>query len=542
MQKTTMFKRIMTLFLVFVMVLGILPPILGTVIPRIFTFNMETGVAPGFCADHSKDFSKSATWENPVPLSETKYNFCLPLIAQYNWYWFYSTDVDRRYPGKSVEFKQKIAEQERGSIFYYWSEKDRISGSAMLQAALWLTGADKISSLYDESTQLMIASERNRTVEKMYGKCAETDEQVVGWVKEALTKYERGDFGEWDVYYYTPRGGSNIQPMVVSMPDETQIPKEGWIKLKKTDLSGNNLSGATFGVYTDAGCQNEVHSFTTTADEWTYVDVSEFMTDDTQTFYVKETSAPPGYVGSTKPYQVTVSSTNNKTKETAAAVNGGAPIKNGEPQTPTGIVNKVDQDGNGVGPATFHFKSLTNGIETDRVCDETGTLELQWDDPDGENYLEPGEYTVTEKIAPPGYELSDEVQNLRLWIEDVDGVPTPKHSGPIVFQNQPKHSIIIQKVDEDGNGLPGAVFDVYLDGAKIDSITTGGDGTFTYAGTDGNGLESGTYDFVETKAPDGYLIPYWACQSITINTENDDVRVHQLTLSLIHISEPTRPY
>ena len=563
MQKTTMFKRIMTLFLVFVMVLGILPisefvapaiaaeakegppatttinkanvwtsyqsPILGTVIPRIFTFNMETGVAPGFCADHSKDFSKSATWENPVPLSETKYNFCLPLIAQYNWYWFYSTDVDRRYPGKSVEFKQKIAEQERGSIFYYWSEKDRISGSAMLQAALWLTGADKISSLYDESTQLMIASERNRTVEKMYGKCAETDEQVVGWVKEALTKYERGDFGEWDVYYYTPRGGSNIQPMVVSMPDETQIPKEGWIKLKKTDLSGNNLSGATFGVYTDAGCQNEVHSFTTTADEWTYVDVSEFMTDDTQTFYVKETSAPPGYVGSTKPYQVTVSSTNNKTKETAAAVNGGAPIKNGEPQTPTGIVNKVDQDGNGVGPATFHFKSLTNGIETDRVCDETGTLELQWDDPDGENYLEPGEYTVTEKIAPPGYELSDEVQNLRLWIEDVDGVPTPKHSGPIVFQNQPKHSIIIQKVDEDGNGLPGAVFDVYLDGAKIDSITTGGDGTFTYAGTDGNGLESGTYDFVETKAPDGYLIPYWACQSITINTENDDVRVHQLT-------------
>lgn len=255
----------------------------------------------------------------------------------------------------------------------------------------------------------------------MYGKCAETDEQVVGWVKEALTKYERGDFGEWDVYYYTPRGGSNIQPMVVSMPDETQIPKEGWIKLKKTDLSGNNLSGATFGVYTDAGCQNEVHSFTTTADEWTYVDVSEFMTDDTQTFYVKETSAPPGYVGSTKPYQVTVSSTNNKTKETAAAVNGGAPIKNGEPQTPTGIVNKVDQDGNGVGPATFHFKSLTNGIETDRVCDETGTLELQWDDPDGENYLKPGGYTVTEKLPLLGMSCLMRSRifgsGLKMWME-----------------------------------------------------------------------------------------------------------------------------
>ena len=92
----------------------------------------------------------------------------------------------------------------------------------------------------------------------------------------------------------------------------------------------------------------------------------------------------------------------------------------------------------------------------------------------------------------------------------------PYSSGPITFVNEPKHSIVIQKVDESGNGLPGAVFDIYLNGAKIDSATTGGDGTFTFAGTDGNGLEPGTYDFVEVQAPNGYLIPYWACQSITI--------------------------
>ena len=66
-------------------------------------------------------------------------------------------------------------------------------------------------------------------------------------------------------------------------------------------------------------------------------------------------------------------------------------------------------------------------------------------------------------------------------------------------------------------------------GPLIDTITTGADGTFTYAGTDGNGLEFGTYDFVEVKAPDGYLLPYRTCQSITINPEIDEVRVHQLT-------------
>ena len=220
MHKTSFFKRMMTLFLAFIMMLGILPisqfaapayaaeasagppvtttvneanlwtsyqsPILGTVIPRLFTFNMGSGIAPGFCADHSKDFSRSAVWENPVSLSETKYNFCMPLIAQYNWYWFYSVDVDQRYPGQTVEFKQKIAEQERGSIFYYWSEKDRISYSAVLQSAIWLAGADKITTLNDSSVQLMIAAERNRTLTEMQGYCSQTDQEVAGWVAEAL--------------------------------------------------------------------------------------------------------------------------------------------------------------------------------------------------------------------------------------------------------------------------------------------------------------------------------------------------------------------
>ena len=230
---------------------------------------------------------------------------------------------------------------------------------------------------------------------------------------------------------------------------------------------------------------------------------------------------------------MTVSATNNATKETAAAVNGGAAIKNGEGGgPPSGVVNKVDQNGNGIGPATFNFKKLTpNAVDMDIACDETGSLELQWTDPTGENYIEPGEYTVTEKIPPPGYEKDNTAQNLRLWLEDKDGdgVEEPYSSGPITFVNEPKHSIVIQKVDESGNGLPGAVFDIYLNGAKIDSATTGGDGTFTFAGTDGNGLEPGTYDFVEVQAPNGYLIPYWACQSITIRQGDNDVLIHTLT-------------
>ena len=144
MQKTTMFKRIMTLFLVFVMVLGILPisefvspaiaaeakegpppttemvswkfyskydsPVLkpSRVIPRTFIFSLNDGVAPGFCADHTKDVSTGATWSNPVPIEGTKYEVIKPLIAAYNYTWFYSRELDDRYPNQTTIFKKKL--------------------------------------------------------------------------------------------------------------------------------------------------------------------------------------------------------------------------------------------------------------------------------------------------------------------------------------------------------------------------------------------------------------------------------------------------
>lgn len=569
MQKISFFKRIMTLFLAFIMMLGLLPIsqfvepayaaessgeapstismnywelkssyqsknlVPAKTIPRTFIFDVGDGVAPGFCADHSKDINlrKGETWQSPVPIEETDYAIAIPLIAWYNYGWYLSRQIDDTYGTSKTEAeKDAIALEMSGGLSDYWSEFERIVATGIPQAAIWLIGNGKLTDLNNPDQVRMVAEERNATVTAMISRPAsESVDEVIRWINGMVNSYAEGKFGTWHIYLYQP-AASGKQPIVTSVPD-TPTPEgwKGWIKLKKTDLSGNNLSGATFGVYSDANCQVRVGEFTTTEDEWTYYEISR-MDKASQTFYLKETSAPPGYTVNSQVYDVAVSSTNNSTKETAAAVNGGAPIKNGNSEMPPeGVVNKVDPDGNGVGPATFHFVSLTNGVETDRVTDENGTLELQWTDPTGENYIEPGEYTVTEKIAPPGYELSTEAQNLRLWIEEIDGVPTPMSSGPITFENKPLHSIIIQKVDESGQGLPGAVFDVYFNGAKVDSVTTGADGTFTYAGTDGNGLQSGNWGFMEVKAPDGYLLPYNKYQEITIDASNDDVRVHQLT-------------
>lgn len=109
MQKVTIPKRLMTLFLVFVMVLGLLPvsnlvvpanaadarsgpddvvtinrgeteffddytsPVLGKVIPRNLVFEANGQLTGGFCGDHSKEYSPHVKYINPTPISETKY-------------------------------------------------------------------------------------------------------------------------------------------------------------------------------------------------------------------------------------------------------------------------------------------------------------------------------------------------------------------------------------------------------------------------------------------------------------------------------------
>ena len=520
MQKTNFWKRLMSLFLALITVVGLLPlsamvtpaqaltinggtgpapdtmtnnshrtwkeynsPTLkpSKVVPRIFDFKVgDLGVSPGFCADHSKDISWTVEWSDPVPITGTKYEVIMPLLAAYCQKWFYSRMLDELHPEWTVTQKKDQARQDLGARSYYYTEDDRVTASAFVQAAAWMAGAGQLTDLSDHAQQLLIARERNLTMETIYKHVNETDEEVAGWINDSIQKYADGEYGQWEAYLYTPSGG--LQPVITVLPpdDLTTIPRNGWIKIDKTDLSGKNLKGATFGIYLDSGHENKVAEFTTTDDEWTYVDVTDYMTADTQTFYLKELSAPDDYVASTSGYTVTVNSANNNTQDTAAAVNGGAPIKNSPVQKPEGVVQKVDLHDNPIGPAVFRFVSLDNKINKKIRSDANGDLKLQWTDPDGENYLPPGEYTVTEDTPPLGYEKTDESQNLLLWIEDINGTPTAMHSGPLTFKNKPLHSILIQKVDPSGRGLPGAVFDVYCNGAKVDTITTGADGTFLY--------------------------------------------------------------
>ena len=437
MQKTNFWKRLMSLFLALITVVGLLPlsamvtpaqaltinggtgpapdtmtnnshrtwkeynsPTLkpSKVVPRIFDFKVgDLGVSPGFCADHSKGISWTVEWSDPVPITGTKYEVIMPLLAAYCQKWFYSRMLDELHPDWTVTQKKDQARQDLGARSYYYTEDDRVTASAFVQAAAWMAGAGQLTDLSDHAQQLLIARERNLTMETIYKHVNETDEEVAGWIDDSIQKYADGEYGQWEAYLYTPSGG--LQPIITVLPPGPIEEFFGWIKIDKTDLSGKNLKGATFGIYTDSGHENKVAEFTTTDDEWTYYDVSELMTSSTQTFYLKEISAPPGYIASTSGYTVTVNSANNNTQDTAAAVNGGAPIKNSPVQKPEGVVQKVYLHDNPIGPAVFRFVSLDNKIDKKIRSDANGDLKLQWTDPDGENYLPSREYTVTEDIA-----------------------------------------------------------------------------------------------------------------------------------------------
>ena len=168
------------------------------------------------------------------------------------------------------------------------------------------------------------------------------------------------------------------------------------------------------------------------------------------------------------------------------------------PPTPgKSILFKRDANTNeGVGPATFKFSSVTNG-DYEFDTDENGVLEsIQWWDPtEGEGkYIKPGEYTVTELIPPPNYMPSDEVQQIKLELDE-NGDPIP--AGPLVFQNLEKVGLRVLKYDQERSPMSGVTFEIYRDGTSIGRYETDGNGEILLTG-----IEPGTYRAVEVDTGD----------------------------------------
>lgn len=362
--------------------------------------------------------------------------------------------------------------------------------------------------------------------------------------------------------------------------------KDGYVKLtfpdvvklqlqkssSNTELTAGNgcysLSGAEYGIYKDKACTKKIGSITTNASG--YGSYSKYV-DSTASYYAKETKAPKGYELDKTVYTF-VSSGKKDSNGYAIFKAVSLSDKKTEPQDnpvndPVGIVlqkkNAVtgETTAQGLGGAVFSIEYYAQEIDKDYdvKADETApaldskNLKRTWyiqTDEDGycdlnKKYLTSeynsddffttiisgielitipiGTIVIKEVKAPDGYSLS----NIAFYrVITQEGAKFAQDTNtPInvpIYEMPAKAYVGINKLNQSGIGVGGAVYGLYSDSAcasLYDKLTTSADGKGTFAKSVDVGK---TYYIKEITAPTGYELDDTVYPVIT-NEENSTV-------------------
>lgn len=212
------------------------------------------------------------------------------------------------------------------------------------------------------------------------------------------------------------------------------------------------------------------------------------------TYYVKEISAPQGYILDSEP------SAGITIKKTAA--HGTITMTNEKYTSGAITIKKVDENGNPLAGAEF----MMSGPKTDKeTTDNNGVAEFTG--------LEAGKYFIIEKTAPKGYGRYDGTVTVEIkadgtaTVDDLPkGISFAGETVTLTWTNtRDKGSISITKTGSANNPLQGAVFGLYKDAAAaekpIDTQQTDKNGEALFAD-----LEAGKYYVKEIAAPNGYAL------------------------------------
>lgn len=201
-------------------------------------------------------------------------------------------------------------------------------------------------------------------------------------------------------------------------------------------------------------------------------------------YYLKELSVPAGWLLSTEKHAVTLTSANKSASENVITVYLEEPILNhliytpitltktditGAEKLPGALIEVYDKDGNVI------YREYTNSKG------EIPNIPVV-----------PGTYTFKETYAPSGYALNTAIKTFTVT---ADG----KVTGDTVIKDE-LNKVMLKKVTENGEPLPGAVFGLFdSKGTKIQEITSAADGSVVFTK-----IPYGTYKIRELSAPHGY--------------------------------------
>ena len=252
----------------------------------------------------------------------------------------------------------------------------------------------------------------------------------------------------------------------------------GGVILSKTDVNtGETLQGAVFELQSKDG---KILQSGLKTDASGKVAVEGLEPGDYQ---FVETQAPTGYDLDQTPTEFTI----EKGQTEAVQVSMTNKL------TPGGVVlSKTDaKTGEVLQGAVFELqnkngKVLQSGLKTD----VSGKVAVEG--------LEPGDYQFVETQAPTGYDLDQKPVKFAIEKGQTEALQVSMTNKPTVG------SVVLNKIDsETGDKLAGAVFELRDNNGNIvlEDLKTDNNGKLAI-----NDLKPGTYELVETKAPEGYIL------------------------------------
>ena len=254
--------------------------------------------------------------------------------------------------------------------------------------------------------------------------------------------------------------------------------EKGNLQIKKVDENDESivLKDAKFDVIDK---ENNVVD-TVTTNEKGIAEVKDLPFGD---YFIKEISAPEGYIKVDTPVKVTIDNTN----VIELVMKNTRKVENGQFK----LLKKDSESGQLLPGAKFDVIDKDGKVVETIVTDDKGeALSKQ---------LPVGSYTLKEVEAPKGYELSSSSVSVDVEANKVVTVDVVNKKIPEKVTGQ--FEIVKVDAEDKAKVLSDAEFEVYKDGKKVETLRTDKTGKVI-----SQKLEPGTYTLKETKAPQGYKL------------------------------------
>ncbi|MDM5374094.1 SpaA isopeptide-forming pilin-related protein [Bacillus bombysepticus] len=221
-------------------------------------------------------------------------------------------------------------------------------------------------------------------------------------------------------------------------------------------------------------------------------------------YTLKETKAPQGYKLLKEEIEVVVEA--NKVVEVQ--------VENAKELGSLQVIKKDSESGKVLAGAEFKLKNEAGQVVGEaKTTNKDGVVKFE--------NLVPGKYTLEETKAPEGYKALEVTVEVNVVANAVvkQEVMNEKVKEEITGQLE------ITKVDANNTNktLAGAVFEIWKDGTKIDTLTTNKSGKAT-----SKKLEPGDYTLKEIQAPEGYTL---SDKEMKFTISNEKIEVVKLQIT-----------